>query len=797
MDQIQKSKEQEILGKNVQYFNGDELAARVVVEKYLVRDYENNLLEETLDDVFERITSEIMRIQNQYTDKVLDYDSVLKMFKEKKAILQGSPLFGIGNKYSLTTLSNCYVVPAPHDSITGIMDVGKELSILFKSRGGAGVRIDSLRPEGSPVSNSARFSTGAWSFASLYSDITKAIGQQGRRGALMIAMHVRHPDILKFIRSKNDRVSITSANISVLITDDFMRAVENDEPFELRWPIDGGPQIRAEVPAREIWNAFIESNIGFAEPGALFWDRMEQYTPNSSYDEFRPVCVNPCAEVAMGPRSNCRLGSINLFSFVKNRFSKESYFDFEEFRDVAGKMTAVMDNLVDLDLEKMEGLRDRGDSFEKEMWSKYINQTRNGREIGIGTHGLGDCLASLGIVYGSEKSLELCDKIYKELRDSVYRMSQKLAQYRGPFPLYSEEKEEGNPFIFSAPDILSGKRRNVSLLTSAPTGSISIVHQVSSGIEPIFQNYYIRRKKALTSSNNTVVGADGQIYEEFVVYHPLVKMILEEKGKDEGEKYIQEFCINAHQVDYKDKINLQSVIQKYIDHSISNTYNLPKNVSIQEVGDLYMYAWKRGLKGVTVYVDGSRDGILINKKEEKEKPCVRPEFLPCEIHHTTIHGKKWVVFVGMLSNKPYEVFCGLQEFVELNQKYKTGIIQKVINKKNERNTYNLIVKTSKNEEITINDIVKIFGNEEHSALGRMISLSLRSGVKISKIVEQLLKDQSSDFVSYSKVLARILKKYIPNGEVPDEGPTCPLCGGSLVYEDGCKVCKNCGWGGCS
>ncbi|MCX8008799.1 MAG: adenosylcobalamin-dependent ribonucleoside-diphosphate reductase [Patescibacteria group bacterium] len=787
----------DVMEKNLNYFGGDQLAANVVIEKYLMRDEKGNLLEETLDDIFLRITKEIMRVQDKYKDNMITGEELLNILKEKKAILQGSPLFGIGNQYSLTTLSNCYVVPSPTDSIEGIMDSAKELAILFKSRGGAGMRLDALRPEGSAVSNSARFSTGAWSFASLYSDVTKAIGQQGRRGALMLAMHVMHPDIISFITSKNDRVSITAANISVLFTDEFMKAVEEDSVVELRWPLEGTPLFVREERARKIWETFIESNIGFAEPGALFWDRMEKYTPNYSYDEFRPVCVNPCAEIAMGPRSNCRLGSINLLSFVKNRYREDVYFDYEDFSKVVRDMVVVMDDVVDLDLEKMTNLRERNLGFEAQMWEGYIQQTRRGREVGLGTHGLGDCLAAMRIMYGSEKSLEFCEKTYRVLRDEAYKASQELARFRGTFPAYNEEKERGNLFLEQEPNVLYGPRRNVSLLTSAPTGSISIVHQVSSGIEPIFMNSYMRRRKVAEMKEGCFVGTDGQVYEEYTVYHHLVQDIKNVLG-GEADKYIQEYCVNAHQVDYKKKIDMQSVIQKYIDHSISNTYNLPKGITLKDVSDLYLLAWKKGLKGITIYVDGSRDGILVEKKTEKtNEKRQRPEYLPCEIHATTIKGQKWIVLVGLYEGKPYEVFCGLQEMIELSPKVKSGKIQKVVNKKSERNVYNLIFLNSSGEEVVLSDIVKVFGNDEHSALGRMISLSLRSGVKIAYVVEQLLKDHSSDFVSYSKVLARILKKYIPNGESPENGDKCLLCGNKLVFEDGCKVCKNCGWGGCS
>lgn len=781
----------EALEKSLEYFNGDELAANVVVDKYLLRDNEDNYLEGDLSDVFKRIANEIERVEKKEKETLLSREEVLYVLDNRYAIFQGSPLFGIGNPYSRVTLSNCYVVPQPYDSISGIMDAGKELAILFKSRGGAGINLDTLRPEGAAVSNSARFSSGAWSFASLFSDITKAIGQQGRRGALMVSMSSEHPDLEKFIACKNDKTAVTSANISVCFSDAFLRAVENNETYNLRWPLDGKAVFEKSISASNVWETFIKSNISSAEPGALFWDRMKEYTPNASYEDFKPICVNPCAEVAMGAYSNCRLGSINLLSFVKNRFREDAYFDYELFKRVIYIFTIMMDDLVTLDLEKMEILASSDDKFESEMWKKYIDKTTRGREIGIGTHGLADCLAALRKVYGEEDAIEFCDKTYRLLRDEVYKTSQFLAKKRGAFPAYSEEKEVDNLFIKQDP-VLAGPRRNISLLTSAPTGSISIIHQVSSGIEPIFKQNYVRRTKATRGEEGSVRDVDGQSYVEHVVYHPLVGEIIKSFGVD-SQAYLDKYCIEAHKVSPLKKVDMQETIQKYIDHSISNTYNLPKGVSMKEVSDLYLYAWKKGLKGITIYVDGSRMGVLVDSP--KTGPQKRPDVLPCDIHYTTVRGKKWIVFVGLYDGKPYEVFCGEEENVELNKKIKNGFIQKVYNKKENKNIYNLLFTSPQQKDGVLYDIVSMFSNPEQMALGRMISLSLRNKVNISVVVEQLAKDSTSDFMSYNKVLSRILKKYIEEGTVSEE--KCPLCENSLVFEDGCKICKNCGWGGCS
>jgi ribonucleotide reductase alpha subunit/intein/homing endonuclease len=1639
----------------LKYFNGDTLAADVAVSKYLLVDQEDNYLEKDLHDVYERNIREILRADEAYCHRQLTREDLEDIFFNKYAILQGSPLYGLGNNFSKTTLSNCYVVDYPKDSISGIMESAKQLANLFKSRGGAGICLDTLRPEGSKVSNSARHSTGAWSFASLYSDVTKSIGQcvaegmkvltkrglveiqdvkagdfawtkrgwievvklhkngkkdiyrltskfglfvetsqdhvfatpandgennlnektlsqlsvgdkivmipgtfqrdlsvenkkiigslpdpvtlnvngavstlrgnkeaafifgsllgfslskpivvddegyfelyaaekrlylidvwahflkvnfgiecpvlkrgkkyvmrvrdealemyfkqhgfirnegeeiseipefiveaktdvqaaflsgfletfkfrqdanpyvqqvikvqttsfaysfmrllmsvgivvqnvrttadglaaitisggdnfkrfldfvyrtdfvpfvrtdimvvaktpsrgrhtlktpftdksghcisvakyntmvdkkpsdyllvqsevekiekldvqketydlelasehffycegfyihnSGRRGALMQAISVHHPDVSKFIDLKLDKTIGNASNLSVMFSDEFFKAVENDEEYTQQWPVHSKtPKVIKKVKAKDIWTKFVHSNTVCDEPGALFWDRMIRYTPNSSYPQFLPICVNPCAEVAMAPNSNCRLMTINLKSFVRHPYTAKSYFDFDKFKEVVKKCVSVLDNLVDLDVEKMEEMSNTDETDIHEMWNKFIEQTKLGREIGLGTHALGDCLIGLGIVYGSDESLQMANRIEETLKITAYKASQDLADHRGAFGCYDAALEQHNEFIQSDVEHLAGPRRNVSLLTSAPAGSMAILHQTTSGMEPLFKRVYKRKRKVSTKEESTLVGEDGQFYEEYLVKHPSVDEILN-SGIDDPDDYIEKYCVEAHSIPTMARVAMQSVLQRHVDHSISscvpgntyisteggfrkiedlvprengvgfvplresvtvythtgrketitegyyngvaetinvvfstndkfvgtpqhklrvlqedysttwkelqhltpgdwvitkfgenmfyttddgkvdiekclgkfvsevhggstkeviipkyltlglsrylgyltsdgfvsengiglsqtkntviedfcalsrelfgveavvsrdnradelfyvnvhsrilrdfftylgvtrdgntktipriimehggrgyilqflkgvtldghvakdkacvmtttskelarqivlllyqlgissiisthpaatrtfpsgntynckesyvvsssgvdahrfvelvgfaeerknneikskigvpaksrkrllgfapdfglrqkirdnlipnlvsskmydfvnsmvskskrdtmaieretllalvdlgagilipeilldyktafkkvvqvtpgdlvetfdlcvpvdhsyiannvvshNTINLPKTVTEQEVSDLYLHAWRAGLKGVTIYVEGTRDGVL--SSATPEAPKERPKALVCDIHHTTIHGEKWIVCVGLVEGKPYEVFCGLQSCLELNSKFKTGMLLRKAGKKQERSIYDLVLQNGQ-DEIVVPDIVKTFQNKEHMVLGRMLSLNLRSGGKIAYIVEQLQKDSDSDFMSYNKVIARILKKYINDGERPEGRSLCPDCGSELVYEDGCKICKSCGYGGCS
>jgi ribonucleoside-diphosphate reductase alpha chain len=622
------------------------------------------------------------------------------------------------------------------------------------------------------------------------------VHNSGRRGALMLTMDVRHPDIVKFINCKMDKSRVTNANISVKFTDEFMRAVVNDSNFTLQWPVDAQkPKISQVVKARDIWNQFLAANQKSSEPGALFWDRMASYTPNASYADFKPVCVNPCAEVGMGPFSNCRLVSMNLLPFVKNPFTPEAFFDKAEFEKAVEVAAQFIDNIVDIDLEKMRNIQDLSDDIDvKELWAKFIEKTERGREVGLGTLAVADVLSSLGLRYGSDEAIQLVDEIYYLLAKTAYRTSHELGIARGPFPAYDPRVEIDEFTKFNHFEEYL-RRRNISLLTCAPTGSISLITQTSSGIEPVFKNTYTRRKKVSNEEEGNFTGTDGQRYEEFTVVHRNVQKYMDmNPGKE-----LPFYFVDAHAVLPEEKVKMQEAAQRHICHSISNTVNLPSTASLEHLDYLYIDSWKRGLKGVTVYVDGSRDGILVTNKAEAEpaKVMKRPERLPCDIHLTTVKGQKWVVFVGLLDGRPYEAFCGLQEYVELSPKIKSGTIVKRKTKKSERGIYDLVAFEGEPNEFVIHDIVNAFKNDEHMVLGRLVSLALRFVGKPSHIAEQLFKDNSSDFMTYNKVLARILKKYIKDGEKPEPGSFCAECGGELTYQEGCLICMTCGYSKCS
>lgn len=1181
----------DVFEKNLKFFDGDELAAKVTMEKYLLTDQDGNFLESDYSDIAARVAKEIIRVEDSFPpspNKLIEED-LKNLIEERVIVPHGSPLHGIGNNESLTTISNCFVLPSPKDSISGIMEAAKDMSNLYKARGGVGIDISSLRPEKARVKNSAKTSTGAWSFANLYSNVTGSIGQciaedsqvltkaglkniqdisageevltkegwvkvvalhkngekpvkkivsdlglslratdehifsffetedkkrivgnivpkklkdikvdesiimlpgvsdwghndnfdlinrdftvmkalnfnraaaeayytgmfcaasarksirinenneyeiyfpekkanevrpfrrflfkvfgarncalkkgkktvfkvsepnfiawlkdlgairerdedgpnfpkdffkldkeamkafiagyyqaqgfqgpspitdhgfvsrhknhlekiqialfamgvcssltykfftedyeltivgakslenfyemyrkgrwvpnewrdkikkrkmdpistpyhitlkskiknavswrffyklfekphenviikrrvrsieddgvaqtydlelerehyfwcngfyvhnSGRRGALMLAMDCRHPDIEKFISCKLDLTKVTNANISVKFTDDFMRAVENDEKYILRWPVnEQNPTFTKIVSARSVWEKFVKANIKSAEPGALFWDRMSNFTPNSSYKEFKPVCVNPCAEVAMAPYSNCRLLSLNLSKFVKNCFEEGAEFDYEAFSVVVKKAIRVLDAIVEIDVEKMRMIQESTDEQDvKTLWGNFIDKTLRGREIGLGTLALADTLACLRIKYGTDESFEVVDRIYSVLVKTAYETSAELANERGPFLEFDPNVTPDEFLIFNGlEDCLF--RRHISLLTCAPTGSISILAQSSSGIEPVYRNEYTRRRK-VSEGEGTFVALDGQRFEEHKVYHHNVMRFKKKFGEDAA---LPDYFVESHEIEPHRGVNMQGIIQQRIDHSISRTLNLPAGISFEKVDDLYMNAWRSGLKGVTIYVDGSREGVLVSESKQVKTNQERPERLKCEIHHATIKGQKWIVFVGLLDGSPYEVFCGLEEYIEISPKIKDGIIVKKKTHKGERSIYELIVMEGTTKEFRVSDIVETFKNDEHMVLGRMISLALRASGKPAYVSEQLFKDTSSDFMSYNKVLARILKKYIKDGEKPEAGK-CSECGGELTYQEGCPRCSSCGFTKCS
>ena len=804
--------QEEVKEATLEYFNGDELATNVFMTKYCLRDKKGNFMEKTPDDMHKRIAKELARMEDKFITRKSNHlteKEIYSYLKDFKYIVpQGSPMMGIGNDYVNVSLSNCVVVDNPQDNVSSIMDTGKDLANLFKRRCGVGLDISSLRPEDAVVNNSARTTTGAWSFADFYSYVCRMIGQNGRRGALMISMDIRHPDIEKFVTMKHDLTKVTGANVSVKISDSFMEAVESGDTFELQFPVDTDtPEYVNHIDARTLWATIVESATATAEPGLLMWDNITRNLPAHEYAAFRTVTTNPCGEIPLSAYDSCRLISLNLKSLVKNSFEKNADFDFSKLKQIASIGMRLSDDLVELELEKLENIRQVADTDdERSLWSKLYDAARLGRRTGLGTHGLADALACLNLAYDSDEALIIIEKIYRTLRDAAYEESVYLAQERGVFPAFDWSVEESNEFIQRLPEklkklIAQHGRRNISILTNAPTGSVSIMSQTSSGLEPVFRNSYIRRRKL--SHDEQDVEADhiddlGDRWLEYQVFHHNAQAWLDAHPfKDPGG--LPGFFVESDTIDWQKRVAVQSIIQQSIDHSISSTINLPKGTDPALVGELYMEGWRQGLKGITVYVEGSRSGVLVSDTPtDKEFPQntapKRPRELPCNIHHTTIQGEKWVVMVGLMEGRPYEVMGGLAQYIEIPRDKAQGTLIKHP-RKTMNSIYDLHIGTN-GDTVIVKDLVKVFDNPNQSGFTRMISLGLRHGANIQYVVEQLQKDRDSDMFSFAKCIARILKNYIPDGQTATE-KTCGECQTEgLIYVEGCVTCKNCGFAKC-
>jgi len=798
--------EEEVREATLTYFNNDELATNVFMTKYCLRDNEGAFVEKTPADMHERMAREFARIEEKFAGNALTEEEILSYFKNFKYIVpQGSPMMGVGNNYVNVSLSNCVVVESPCDNISSIVDAGKHLANLFKRRCGVGLDISNLRPENAQVNNSARTTTGAWSFADFYSYICRMIGQNGRRGALMISMDIRHPDIEKFITMKQNLVKVTGANVSVKISDEFMRAVENKQSFTLQFPVDSeSPTHTREVEAEHLWNEIIKSATSTAEPGLLMWDNIINNLPAECYKDegFRTLTTNPCGEIPLSAYDSCRLVSLNLKHLVRNPFSEKAVFDFNKLKEITSVGMRLSDDLVELEVEKLERIKEVCDTAsEKELWDNLHTACINGRRTGLGTHGLADALARLGLSYDSGTAVEIVEKIYQTIRDTAYAESVYLAQERGAFPIFDWSKEKENSYIKRLPKNLSEKietfgRRNISILTNAPTGSVSIMSQTSSGLEPVYRNSYIRRRKL--SHNEQDLEADyvdemGDKWLEYKVFHHNVREYLTMFNTDK----IPNFFVESADIEWAQRVEVQAAIQRSIDHSISSTINLPKGTDPQVVANIYMEGWKRGLKGVTVYVEGSRSGVLVEKGKERfphHTAPKRPLELPCNIHHTTIQGEKWVIMVGLMDGKPYEVMGGLSNLIEIPRAKAEGTLVKHP-RKTMNAVYDLQIGTN-GDTVIVKDLVRAFDNPNHSAFTRMISLALRTGANIQYVVEQLQKDRDADLFSFAKGVSRVLKGYITNGANASEKACSECKTEGLVYMEGCVTCKACGYAKC-
>jgi len=830
------------LRKSIEYFNGDELAANVFVTKYALCDKEGNFYEETPDDMHRRLAREFSRIEKKYENPMSEGE-IYELFKDFKFVIpQGSPMAGIGNDHQIQSLSNCFVIESPWDSYGGILKTDQELVQIAKRRGGVGFDISSIRPKGLSTANAARTTDGIEVFMDRFSNSCREVAQGGRRGALMITISVHHPQIRDFIKIKQELTRVTGANISIRLTDEFMCAVEDDANVELRYPVDSDePVMKESVRAADIWDEIISSAHKTAEPGLLFWDTAKKLTPSDIYaDEgFGSISTNPCGEIILSAYDSCRLMLINLSSFVDRPFKKNSRFNFKKMAEISHKAQRLMDDMIDLEIEQIDKILEKIGSdpepskvkkIERDLWSNIRDQAIKGRRTGLGVTAVGDTLAALNIRYGSDKSIDIVEKIYKTLAVSAYSSSCIMAKERGPFPIHDFSKETYHPFLRRIweedPELLQMNerwgRRNISLTTTAPAGSVSVLAQTTSGIEPAYLLRYSRRKKI---NQDVEPGARidfiddlGDKWQEYDVYHHGFNRWRDSlkipEGKTMSYESLEEmspyYKSTSNDIDWIQKVKLQAAAQKWICHAISNTTNVPSNTDVSTIKDIYMQGWKLGCKGVTVYRDGSRSGVLVSKEDSnidnnREKGYIfyhnapkRPKSLECQINHATIKGESWTILVGLLNNKPYEIIGGLSKYVEIPRKYSTGVIIK-----HPRKTMNSKYDLSFGEDdhqIIVKDIVSVFDNPNYSSFTRTISLALRHGVPIQYLVEQLQKDRDADMFTFAKVTARCLKKYISDGTKPGNGTIRCNCESAdqpnIVYQEGCATCLTCGYAMC-
>jgi ribonucleoside-diphosphate reductase alpha chain len=754
---------------------------------------------------------------------------------------QGSPMSAMGNPYKLQSLSNCFVIDSPQDSYGGILFTDQEQAQIMKRRGGVGFDVSSIRPKGMLTANAAGTTDGIGVFMERFSNTCREVAQGGRRGALMLTISVMHPEVETFINIKRDLKKVTGANISVRLTDEFMNAVKSDSDFTLRWPVESSVEearVTKVVKARELWSQIIDAAWTSAEPGLLFWDTVKKMTPTEAYASkgYANVSTNPCAELILSPYDSCRLLLVNLTKFVKDSYLPTASFDFDAFKKVTANAQKLMDDLVDLEIEAVDAILAKIDAdpeslevkqSEINLWQKIRRAASGARRTGLGITGLGDALACIGVTYGSEQSVAKTEEIYKTLALSAYRSSVEMAKDRGSFPVYDWQLENDNPFlrrVMEADKSLLNDwakygRRNIALTTTAPAGSVSCLTQTTSGIEPAYLLSYTRRKKINpndTASRVDFVDQLGDKWQEYKVYHHGFKKWMEATGKtDEQVTDSAYWKATSNDVDWTMSVKLQAAAQKWVCHAISKTCNLPNEVTREVVAQVYMTAWEAGCKGFTVYRDGCRSGVLVqdppkdSKKEaadEQPETMIenhapkRPKELPCDIHRINVKGSEgqesYLVLVGSLVGKPYEIFCGLSSHVEVPKKAKTGMLIKN-GKKDGVATYNLQIPVGDDDQLLFKDIVELFANPNHGAFTRSLSLALRHGVPVQYIVEQLQKDKHSDMQSFSRVLSRVLKSYIPDGTKSSSDKKCPSCGSeSLSYKEGCVTCESCGHSKC-
>jgi len=826
----------EALEKSIQYFQGSKVAAKVFVDKYALKDKEGNFLESTPAEMHHRLAREFARIEAKYPNPLSEEEIFGYLDQFKYIIPQGSPMAGIGNKFQRMSLSNCFVIQSPYDSMSGIGHTIIEEKELMKRRGGVGFDISTIRPKGMSTSNAAGTTDGIEVFMEDFSDACRRTAQNGRRGALMLTISVHHPEIRTFINVKRDKRKVTGANLSIRLSDEFMQAVKEGVQAELRFPVDSpDPKIREMVDARALWNEIILAAHDNAEPGLLFWDTVMKYCPANCYPKFTTISTNPCGEITLSAFDSCRLLLVNALSFVENPYTKQAKMNWKEFARASRIAQRLMDDLVDLELEAIDSILEKikfdpepahVKNVEFTLWQNIREACVNGRRTGLGLTAVGDTVAALGARYGSEDSIHAVELIYRTLALNSYASSVQLAEERGAFPAFSHDLEKDHPFlkrIWDAEPELHEKyllhgRRNIANLTTPPAGSTSMLAKAvkgfgtTSGIENVLYIRSIRRKKINPTDKDAKVDfVDdlGDKWQEFSIYHPGFEAWME--INDKTDVNIQEspyWNSTADDVDWVAKVDMQGVAQKWIDHSISNTTNLPEDVTVDTVKDVYMRGWEKACKGVTIYRKNSRAGVVLDEKEAKKvkgplfqenHAPKRPTELECDVYHSTIQGEKWTIFVGKLDGKPYEIMGGLAKFVTLPKRVRSGKIVKHNGENNSaRYDFYYDYEDPENETI-IKDIGNVFENPVNAAFTRTISLSLRHGVPVQYVCEQLAKgaEKESDLFSFSKVTARVLKNYIKDGTKVSQ-KKCPDCGSaSLSYQSGCVTCLDCGSGKCS
>ena len=835
---------QEIMKSSIEYFGGDELAANVWMNKYALRE-DNKIYELNPDMMHHRLAAEFARIEQNYPNPMSE-ETIYELLKDFKYIIpQGSPMSGIGNNFQVVSLSNCFVIgnSGPSDSYGGIMKIDQEQVQLMKRRGGVGHDLSHIRPAGSPVKNSALTSTGIVPFMERYSNTTREVAQGGRRGALMLTINIKHPNAEQFIDAKLEQGKITGANISVKITDEFMQCVRSGQPFVQQYPIDSpNPIFTQEIDARALWNKIIHNAWASAEPGVMFWDTIIRESVPDCYADFgyRTVSTNPCGEIPLCPYDSCRLIACNLYSYVKNPFTPQATFDFALFRDHIMKGQRLMDDLIDLELEKINQILTKIDNdpegedikgVERNLWLNIKMKCLEGRRTGFGITAEGDMLAAMGLRYGTDEATEFSVSVHRALACAAYGSSVIMAKERGSFPLYDANREKLNPFIQRLADadpemyaqMVQYGRRNIALLTIAPTGTVSICTQTTSGIEPVFLVSYKRRKKINpndkdSSKHKIIKDESGDFFEEYNVLHPkFIDWLKISKGytmdqidaldDSELDSLVEQspyYKATSADIDWVNKVKMQGAIQKWVDHSISVTVNIPKETTEQIVSTIYMTAWESGCKGCTIYREGSRNGVLVSKSEanKNETPFAenkapkRPKKLEAEVVRFRNDREDWIAVVGMYEGRPYEIFTGKADNFVLPKWVEKGYVIRVKEPGQEHARYDFQFLDQDGYHVTIEGLSRMF-NKEYWNYAKLISGILRHGMPIPNVVDLIgkLTFDVDSITTWSNGVARALKRFIKDGTETDE--LCPDCGSKIIYTGGCKNCPNCGWSKCS